>query len=65
MGVIHDAEKYVRSEVKEIGQEIGAAVEHARQFVREAARSKDLTIPTVTIFISKKTSVLANSSKRS
>jgi hypothetical protein len=51
MGVLPDAEKYVRSEVKEIGREIGAAVEHAREFVREAARSKDLTIPTVTIYI--------------
>ncbi|MGC2660339.1 MAG: hypothetical protein WA324_20490 [Bryobacteraceae bacterium] len=50
MGVPSDVAKYVKSEVNEIRHGLGAAFEHAREFVQEVA-SKDLSVPAVTLYI--------------
>lgn len=53
MGVIQDIEKQVKSEIKEIGADIGFAIKHPRELLQDAARinPKDLTVPTVTLYV--------------
>ncbi|MBZ5618344.1 MAG: hypothetical protein LAQ69_06355 [Acidobacteriia bacterium] len=51
MGGIQQAEEYIKATINKIGAKVGPVLEPVWGMAREAARYRDLTIPTVTLYV--------------